>query len=577
MSEIKEQILYEKPKIIIIDMPEFIAENIKSLGFNIVSGTFGSPFKVGMKDDFIPVPLNHSLPNISEQEVIIVDLNQPEIINNQQHHVITPYTEWYYASCHTGEIDPRPIVMDAFKECLNRLYNSGCIFIIFSAPDLHQSMYYGSKLGNKADIEITNWTFLNIFSYLGRNDDSGKEIFYSKSGDLLSIFPFLSSIKEDSFFKVSFEPYGNLEENWTPLLWNKYDKCIGGIIHEKEKGLILILPQISNKEEVVVSLLKESLPDLRPKLFPDLVSGKWLERDEYEFESIVQLKSEIARITEKANYEIDEIDKKIAQEREQWGYLHRILIGTGTQLVKDIEHTLKLIFDDIINIDEKTPEGANVQEDLQINDKNEKILVEIKGLSGFPNESDIAQLTKYIVRRADEWNSTDVRGLFIVNHERNIPPLERRNDLVFTPEQIRDANMSKITLFTSWELYSLVKGMQRWKWDRSMIQDLFYKNGRISGVPSFYKQVGTIANYFEEKKAVAIDIVNGKLVKGNTIAFRTPNGYFEQKIVSLQINSKTVNEGVAGQGIGILTDFSKDVLKEGSNVYLVERTSKDGP
>ena len=33
---------YEKPKIMIIDMPDSIVEKVKSLGFNAVSGTFGS-------------------------------------------------------------------------------------------------------------------------------------------------------------------------------------------------------------------------------------------------------------------------------------------------------------------------------------------------------------------------------------------------------------------------------------------------------------------------------------------------------------------------------------------------------
>ena len=132
-----------------------------------------------------------------------------------------------------------------------------------------------------------------------------------------------------------------------PLLWNKYGQCVGGLILEEGKGLILILPQFSNKEEIVVKLLKETLPDLRPNLFPELVSGKWLERDDYEFETIIELKSERNEIEEKAAKKVTEIDQKIIQQRERLGFLHGILTGTGDQFVKDIEYTLNLISDDV--------------------------------------------------------------------------------------------------------------------------------------------------------------------------------------------------------------------------------------
>ena len=49
---------------------------------------------------------------------------------------------------------------------------------------------------------------------------------------------------------------------------------------------------------------------------------------------------------------------------------------------------LKLIFDSVDNIDEQTPQGVNVQEDLQINDKAGKVLIEVKDCPDFrPNQT----------------------------------------------------------------------------------------------------------------------------------------------------------------------------------------------
>ena len=64
-------------------------------------------------------------------------------------------------------------------------------------------------------------------------------------------------------------------------------------------------------------------------------------------------------------------------------------------------------------------------------------------------------------------------------------------------------------------------------------------------------------------------ISNGKLLKGNTIGYITPRGYLEEEITSMQIDNKSVDEAVAGQGVGILTKYSKEMIKEGLHVYLV--------
>lgn len=403
MSGIDKKSNYEKPKIMIIDMPNSIVEKVKSLGFNAVSGTFGSPYKVELNDLYRPVSFNSSFHGLLESEILFLDLAKPVVIDDQSPPKIAPSADTFFVKCDTGEIDPRPMAMFEGREFLDRIYENGGIFIIFSAFPIVQTIYWGSVTRVvENDLKIDTWSFLSVLGNLNKRYDHGTEITV-KDRNFSSIFPFLNDIPKDSFFNVVFETYVVFKEkNWTPLLWNKYDECIGGLILDKEKGLILILPQFSNKEEIIVKLLMETLPDLCPDLFPELVAGKWLERDDYEFETILQLKSERKKIEEEAAKNVKKIGEKIIRERERLGFLHGILIGTGGQLVKDTENTLKLIFDSVDNIDEQTPKDSNVQEDLQIKDKSEKILVEVKGLSGFPTESDIAQLNKYIARRMVE-------------------------------------------------------------------------------------------------------------------------------------------------------------------------------
>lgn len=58
-------------------------------------------------------------------------------------------------------------------------------------------------------------------------------------------------------------------------------------------------------------------------------------------------------------------------------------------------------------------------------------LVEIKGIRGKPKEANSLQVTKYLAPRMREWGRTDLHGLTIINHQRNLPGLEREHDHVF--------------------------------------------------------------------------------------------------------------------------------------------------
>ena len=91
-------------------------------------------------------------------------------------------------------------------------------------------------------------------------------------------------------------------------------------------------------------------------------------------------------------------------------------------------------------------EGVNKQEDLQIHDRSPCLLLEVKGIAGMPTESDTIQGTKYVMRRMKNWKRTDVSGVFLVNHQRNIPALDRDHENAFTPQQLADADEGKTTI-----------------------------------------------------------------------------------------------------------------------------------
>ena len=78
----KDGIKYHKPKILLIDLPSELTNKLKSAGFNVSAGTFGTPYKVEVSDNYQTVIPNPNLPNFSEQEIIIIDLTAPSILNS---------------------------------------------------------------------------------------------------------------------------------------------------------------------------------------------------------------------------------------------------------------------------------------------------------------------------------------------------------------------------------------------------------------------------------------------------------------------------------------------------------------
>ena len=75
---------YQKPKILLIDLPDTVLDGVRSAGFNASAGTFGSPYKVARSDSYVPVIPEARLPNYTEQEIIIIDLTPPETIDSPE-------------------------------------------------------------------------------------------------------------------------------------------------------------------------------------------------------------------------------------------------------------------------------------------------------------------------------------------------------------------------------------------------------------------------------------------------------------------------------------------------------------
>ncbi len=460
-------IKYDKPKILLIDLPEGCLNTIKQAGYNVLSGTFGSPYKVKKSDDYVPVIGTPELPNVNEREIIIIDLTQPQILDRPYGERLVSEGELdVWAKCSKGVIDPRPRFMEEMNERFQRILDFGGLFVIFAQPRLYQKLRlgyvvsdgYGKEFATQSNPNYNNWSFLSILSdyNLEVYSDHGDEVIVNNASH--PIFNALNKYLDDSLYCSGFEAKHYLENNWTNIAKNKYENAIAGFFKfQEKKGAILILPQINNKADAILTMLNEVFPEISPHLFPHIEGLRWVERDEYELESIKILKNNKIEEKKRAQAELDEIENKITEEREKNGFLHGMITQTGDELVSSVKKCLEFIgFEKVVDVDTNIDDNSQKQEDLQICDSSPILLLEIKGLAGFPTEDDTNQVSKYVIRRMKGWDRKDVSGISIINHQRHIPGLDRNNVNVFTEQQISDARNNDGALITTWDLFILV-------------------------------------------------------------------------------------------------------------------------
>ncbi|MEQ9623157.1 hypothetical protein [Coleofasciculus chthonoplastes] len=581
-ESIAEPVLkYPQPKILLLDMEEEAEKRLKAVGYHVTVGSFGRPYKVDKSDNVQPIITNEHLPwNLSEQEIVVIDLLPNELLDQVQgeKHTSPGENDWW-ASCSEGVIDPRPRSMLIKQKSFDRILEHGGVFIIFADIRRQQKQFWGHIINYGTFIEeeklpFDNWCFLSILDprNLDIKVDLGQEI--SVAIEFAPLSSTLREHTEDAKFFCTLEPKYQLQESWLPLAKNKYGSTVAATIctnSNESKGWIFILPHPKDKPSFLVRFLNEVLPSLLPNLFPYTEGSHWVQKPDYEFPKVLELKSRIQEIQDEARKQILKLEEAIEQERMEMAYLHDLIKETGTPLVNAVKKTLKVLgFQSVKDVDEemeKTGQTYGKCEDLQIHETSPVLLVEVKGISGLPTDADSFQVTKHIVIRMKEWDRTDVAGLTIFNHQKNLPPLDRENHNTFRQTILDNAEGLGFGLLTTWDLFRLTRNYLKHGWTHEQVRDVFYRHGHIEPIPTHYEFIGVIEHFWEKAEAVGVRIQSSLLQQGDWIAFEFSVEFEEQEVVSLQEDRKPVQQ-VSIEGLaGIKTHFTKDKMKKNVRVF----------
>ena len=568
-----------RPKVLVIDDPQ-IASLLHERGFNVDLGTFGSLLSLPVKNGHWPVETDAIPPGHTEKEIVVVDLAaSPEVKHIDASPAPRNSVTYIWTPVLRETIDPRPLAAFREQDAMDRIYHHGGVFIIFTAdcPAVRYAAGAVSELFGlqiQSELTLSKWSFLKELDHLSVTPDTGEEMYIADNGIARRLG--IDGYFTDGNYQCVIEPSGMVKGRWITLAVSKFDLPIAGVIFPDpdagRMGWIFILPQVKRAAELVADLLERVLPGQAPQLFPDAEGSRWTRRSEYQLPRVAELRDEITAVEEASRQHIRELEEQIEAEQEQYAFLDDLLTASGDTLVQAVIRTLQLIgFADVRDVDADAEATGNTgprREDIHIKDTRAPIIAEAKGITGLPSEEDSLQILKYLRPRMREWDQTDIHGLTIINHQRNIPALDREHIRVFQDDVLTNADEQDFTLLTTWDLYRLARGVIMHHWERLNLEELFLTSGRMSPVPAHYIRVGTIARVWKDASAIGVQLAAEGLRIGDRLSFELPVDFLEEDVTSLEVDNQSVDEAAAGAQVGIRTSLVHK-LRKGVRVYLV--------
>lgn len=565
----------ERPRICCLDIDKEIINQLTSSGFNIYSGTLGKKIKVPNKNrsDNHQLLLNYDFPaNIHEYDIMIIDLNNAETINYKaEEHIRTEHTGKTATSLLSSYpetiFDPRPLGSAILNNKLSQIGSRPHIIIAFTSEsyDVEYDLIkitdgYPTRQGSEKHniYTFTKYVPLNEPKY-------GKEMTVCEGRNDLKVL-IESHLIKSTYNQTFHHPISWSSEkrepdsNFIPLVKNSSDDIVS-FIHINDNALIFYFPQIEAKGDFLNSFLTNIAPDILPELFPFSSTFDWKQNEEYWLPNHKKLLSEKQEIEKDYEKKLKGKETEISTNIEHYSFLHNILTSTGDELVDSLIKYFKWLgFKTVKKVDEENI-GTNVlEEDIQIELDNGLLIIECKGIGGTSTDSDCSQISKIKHRRCKERNCFDVYALYIVNHQRYLPPLNRKNP-PFSVNQKQDAINDERGLLTTWQLFNLYEEIENGVFDKEEARNNLLKYGLVEFRPTDLALIDEPKELFKNGEVCIINLVDIELKIGEEI-FVEKNGKFQKAIIEgIQLDDKPVSAASSGEvGLKLSIPIKKNSL-----------------
>ena len=255
----------------------------------------------------------------------------------------------------------------------------------------------------------------------------------------------------------------------------------------------LILPQFKDNLEVINDVFKVIIP-IRPDLFPLESSKKWLEDEPFIPSEVKEIEKEIQKKRKEFEHFITREKEKIEVIKDKYRYFIKILetddqnYKGDNKLSVNVKKVLEFLEFEVIDIDEKLKQTIK-KEDYWVIDKDYFALCEVTGTtSKNPKASEyngiLGRINTVLQRKEnrvpDKYQKKIVKGLLIINHDRNTPPFKRPEIYTGSLEELAEAAKSSgISILSTVELFKISKDVRENRLKKSEARSIVKQAGRI--------------------------------------------------------------------------------------------------
>lgn len=567
--------MIEKPQILTLNLPEKANNLLLEKDYAVYKGSLGKLIETNNKKHESKLCLlNHDFPsNIHEFDIVIVDLSNEEIIPyaKEEHtrKINRIQSSAYLLSEYPQTIfDPRAFSSKLLSSNLSGIIKHYSIIIAFQSEnrqiDYNLVQENGSYMNNQGTKRFSLYEFMPIFPF--SQNKYGKEttvtIVHSEFNKLLEKYN-----KDFEYQTIYYHPttWKGDEKvnrpNFYPLVKNRDDEIVSFAYFEEKYGLYLF-PSLNDNSEFIIDFIQSVAPTIQPKVFPFSEENKWTRQSEYFLPNHENLVQEKRLIQEEYIAKIDKKDQEIEKNREKYQFLHDIIIETGDNLVKALIRYLEWLgFKTIVDVDSEQKELK--EEDIQIETEKGLLVIEAKGIGGTSKDSECNQISKIKFRRAEERGKFDVYGIYIVNHQRHLPPHDRKNP-PFTEEQILDSINEKRGLLTTWRLFNLYFDITNGIITKEEARNSLFDYGLITFKPNNLLEVDTVKETFLSGYVSILNISDIKLNIGDKIYTEKKGRFKIVEILEIKVNDVNVDSVSAGE-IGIKTNLK---VEKNSKIWI---------
>ena len=298
-----------------------------------------------------------------------------------------------------------------------------------------------------------------------------------------------------------------------------------------------VLPQVEDKAGVLKDLFENVLFRFFSDYFPDIEARSWIHSVAYQLPEELKIQQCIQNKREEYEREIAMMEDEARTISDKNHHLKQLLTESGRPLVEAVKSFLEWLgFENVIDKDDTLREGELKEEDLCFEYEGTHIYMEVKGINGTSTDAECSQVDKIVNRRMRELKTTDVHGVYVVNHQRNMEPLKRQMP-PFNENQIKDAENQSRTLLYTTELFALHSDIE----NGYITKEQARKDLLHVGLAQFHtclESLGTPYTYYKEDTVICIDLHNTQISVGDTLYYKDSL----QRLVGLNVEGLQQNK-----------------------------------